>query len=124
MPKIEFTQEQIKAMAERAITILFTIFLAKLVRMGWLSDSDSAMLLPFLVILPSLAYAWWVNTDKSLVQSASNVPGTVVVTTKHLAESTPQTNIVSSTTSRVVTEAEVVTEPGEVVQQPSKEPLK
>lgn len=100
---IEFSSEQVKAMAERAVTILVTIFLAKLVKMGWLSDSDSAMLLPFLVILPSLLYAWYVNRGQALAQATVNaVPGTVVVTTPEVAKAVPSTDVVSNEVVQVV----------------------
>jgi hypothetical protein len=117
---IEFTPEQIKAMAERAITVLVTILLAKMVRFGWLSDSDSAALLPFMVILPSLAYAWWVNRSKALARSAASIPGTVVITQPGIASSTMESNIVSNVDATVVHNAETVTTPGVVVQQSSK----
>lgn len=98
-----FTSEQIKAMAERAVTVLVTIFLAKLVKIGWLSDSDSAALLPFLVILPSLAYAWYTNTDKALAQATVNaIPGTVVVTTQKVADEVPGNSVVSNESVQVV----------------------
>lgn len=100
---VEFSTEQIKAMAERAVTILVTIFLAKLVKMGWLSDSDSAMLLPFFVILPSLVYAWYVNRGKALAQATVNaIPGTIVVTTPEVAKAVPSTDVVSNEAVQVV----------------------
>lgn len=107
---IEFSQEQIKAMAERAITIIMTIFLAKTVKWGWLSDSDSAALLPFLVILPSLVYAWWVNRNKALVVAAANTfddqgKKPVIVTSPTVAGETRETNIVSDENVKVVNQA-------------------
>lgn len=118
------TEDQIKGMLDRFIAVIATLFLAYLVRRGIIGESESAMLFPAVILLPSLAWGWWVNRNKALVQSAANVPGTVVVTTESLAKSTPETNIVSNTTSKVISEAEVVTEHGAVLQQPSKEPLK
>ncbi len=93
-------QDQFKGMLDRAIAVLATMFLAWMVRKGWLGESDAATLLPALVLLPALAWGYWNNRDKALVQSAANVPGTVVVTTQALADATPeQKNIVSSDTS-------------------------
>lgn len=117
-------QDQIKGMLDRAIAVLATMFLNWLVTKGWLGQSDAATLLPALVLLPALAWGWWNNRDKALLQSAATVPGTVVVTSPYFAKATPETNIVSSDVAKVVTEASVVTKPGTVVQQPSKEPVK
>lgn len=114
------TQDQLKGMIDRFVAVMATMFLGYCVKKGWIGQTDSATLLPAIILLPSLAWGWWVNRNKALVQSAANVPGTVVVTTPTLAQSTPETNIVSSDTSRVVTEASVVTEPGAVVQNPTK----
>lgn len=107
---IEFSSEQIKAMAERAVTIIMTILLAKTVKWGWLSDSDSAALLPFMIILPSLAYAWWVNRNKELAKALANTVDAqgnrpIVVTSSAIAESTPQSNIVSNEAVTVVSKA-------------------
>lgn len=107
---LEFSQEQVKAMAERAVTVLATIFLAKLVKWGWLSDSDSAALLPFVVIMPSLAYAWWINRNKALVIAAANTVDDqgrkpVIVTSQNVANSTAETNIVSAENVKVVNQA-------------------
>lgn len=114
-------QDQLKGMLDRVGLVLATWFLAWMVRKGWIGSEDSAVLLPGLVLIPALLWGWWNNRDKALIQSAANVPGTVVVTSPTLAKSTPETNIVSNETSKVVTEASVVTEPGNVIQQPSKE---
>lgn len=109
-------QDQLKGMLDRAIAILATMFLAWMVKRGWLGESDSAALLPLVVLLPSLAWGWWNNRDKALVQAAAAVPGTVVVTTKELATSTPgQQNIVANTASAKVI-ADVVADAKEAKQ--------
>lgn len=107
---MEFTQEQVKAMAERAATVLATILLAKMVRMGWLSDSDSAALLPFLILLPSLAYAWWVNRNKALVKAVANTlddegKKQIVLTSATVAASLPEQNVISNEAAKVVSAA-------------------
>lgn len=101
-------QDQIKGMLDRAIAILATWLLTQAVNKGWLSQSDSAQLLPALILLPSLAWGWWNNRDKALLQSAASVVGpdgkpTVIVTSPALANATPENNIVSSATVEVKT---------------------
>lgn len=100
--------DQLKGMADRAIAVLATMFLNWMVTKGWLGQSDAATLLPALVLLPALAWGYWNNRDKALIQSAANVvdPNTgkkvVIVTSPELAAATPdQNNIVSSTDVKV-----------------------
>lgn len=98
------SKDQMSGMLDRALAVLVTMFLGYCVRKGWLGESDAATLAPAIVILPAIIWGWWNNRDKALVQSAANVPGTVVVTTPELAKATPdQNNIVSSTTVKVET---------------------
>lgn len=97
-------QDQLKGMLDRAAAVLVTMALGWMVKRGWLGESDAATLAPAIVLLPAIAWGWWNNRDKALVQSAANVPGTVVVTSAALAASTPdQNNIVSSTQVEVKT---------------------
>lgn len=108
-------QEQLKGMLDRALAVMATAALGWMVKKGWIGESDAATLLPGVVLLPSLAWGWWVNRDKALVQSASNVPGTVVVTTPELAKATPAgANILSGTAPKeeitaAVSQAQAVT---------------
>ena len=102
--------DQIKGMVDRTILVLATWLLAKAVSAGWLSQADSAQLLPALIILPALAWGWWNNRDKALLQSAGNVidpktnKPTIIVTSPEMAAATPgQNNIVSSADVKVVT---------------------
>lgn len=93
-------QDQFKGMLDRAIAVLATMFLGWMVKRGWLGESDAATLLPALVLLPAIAWGYYNNRDKALLQSAATVPGTVVVTTQAMADATPnEKNIVSSSTS-------------------------
>ncbi|MFA5897680.1 MAG: hypothetical protein WC829_01075 [Hyphomicrobium sp.] len=102
-------QDQIKGMLDRAIAVMATMFLSWMVKKGWLGESDAATLLPALVLLPALAWGWWNNRDKALIQSAANVVDlktgqkTVIVTSPEMAKDTPdQNNIVSSTDVKVI----------------------
>lgn len=101
-------QDQLKGMLDRAIAVLATMFLGWMVKRGWLGESDAAALSPALILLPALAWGWWNNRNKALLQSASNVVGedgrkTVIVASPELALSTPQNNIVSNAKVEVKT---------------------
>lgn len=88
---------------ERTATVLATMLLAWLVKKGFIGESDSATLLPAIVLLPSLIYGWYINRDKAVLQAAAAISGTVVVTTPALSAATPnQNNIVSSADTKVV----------------------
>ena len=90
--------DQVKGVADRAIAMLLVWLVAK----GYIGESEAATIGTVIIGLLSLAWGWWINRDKALVQSAATVPGTTVVTTADLAASTPETNIVSGA-SNVVT---------------------
>lgn len=57
-----------------------------LVAKGYISASDAAQYIPLLVGIGAAVYAWWINREKALLQSAAAVPGTTVVTTPTLAK--------------------------------------
>jgi hypothetical protein len=72
------------------------------VKKGYIGESDSATLLPALVLLPALAWGWWNNRPKALLQSASAVVGedgkkTIVLASPEFAKATPEMNIISNT---------------------------
>lgn len=95
-------QDQIKGMIDRAIAVMATMFLSWMVKKGWLGESDAAQLLPALVLLPAIAWGWWNNRAKAILQSAANVVGEdgkkpVIIASPELAASVPQNNVVSST---------------------------
>ena len=101
-------QDQVRGMLDRAMTVLVTMFLGWLVKKGVIGESDSAQLLPALVILPAIAYGWWNNRPKALLQSAASIVGadgkkTVIVASPELANATPENNIVSATDVKVTT---------------------
>ena len=101
-------QDQIKGMLDRAIAVLATMFLGWCVNKGYIGQGDSATLLPALILLPSLAWGWWNNRPKALLQSAATVVGadgkpTVIITSPELAAATPENTIVSSATTKAVT---------------------
>lgn len=98
--------DQIKGIAERALTVLVTLFLGWCVKKGWFGESESAALLPAIVLLPSIIRGYMINSNKSIVQSASAIVGddgkkTVVLASPELAKATPdQPNIISNTSSK------------------------
>lgn len=99
-------QDQLKGMTDRTLSIFIAMLLGWMVRKGWLGESDAATLTPALVLVPSLAYAWWRNRDTSLLQSAAAVVGpqgqkTLVVAAPELAGAVPEANVVSSTSVEV-----------------------
>jgi hypothetical protein len=102
--------DQVKGMLDRAIAVLATWLLTQAVNKGWITQSDVAQLLPALILLPSLAWGWWINRNKALLQSAANVVGddgkkTVIVASPELAQATPANeNIVSNTEAKVITQ--------------------
>lgn len=100
--------DQLKGITDRAVAVLATMLVGYLVRKGYLGESDAATLTPALILLPSLAYGWWKNRDKALLQSAANVvdPETskpvLIVASPALAAATPENNnIVSSSDVKV-----------------------
>lgn len=96
------TTDQVKGMLDRGIAVLITMFLAWCVKKGYLGESDAATLAPAIVLLPSLAWGWWNNRPKAVVQAAANVPGTTVITTPDIAKATPmEGNIISNTENKV-----------------------
>ena len=95
---MEFTNEQFKGIVDRLVAMLRVWLVAK----GYLAEGDAATIGTVLIGLASLAYGWWANRKKAIVQAAATVPNTVVVTQPTLAASTPEPNIVSSASVSVV----------------------
>lgn len=90
-------RDQFSGVIDRALAVLATVFLGWFVKKGYLGESEAATLVPAIVLLPSIIWGYYVNSNKALLQSAANVPGTVIVTTPTLAKDTPaEKNIVSN----------------------------
>jgi hypothetical protein len=93
------TNDQLKALAERITTVIATWAVTK----GYITPAQMTEYAPLAVGVAAAIYAWWVNRPKALVQAASNIPGTTVVTTPELANATPNNeNILSNTDTKVV----------------------
>lgn len=96
---MNLTFDQIRGPLERVILIALTWAVTK----GYLTPSDVSLFSAAGIAILAAAYGWWQNRPKAIVQSAAALPGTIVVTTATLAASTPETNIKSSDTNKVVT---------------------
>lgn len=90
--------DQVSGSLDRVLIALFALAVGK----GWISQSDAANYIAILLAIGAGVYGLWVNRQKAIVMAASNIPGTVVVTSKELATATPdQNNIVSNTDVKV-----------------------
>lgn len=112
------TQEQLKGMLDRFAAVMATMLLAYFVKRGWIGESESATLLPAVVLLPSLAWGWWVNRNKALQQAAANTISPdgskpIIVTSPEMAAATPESNIVSSESFKVTGPQGIVMTPQE-----------
>lgn len=96
------TNDQVKGIIERVAYGLIMLILGKLVARGVIDGDMAAYIAGGAVTAIGGAYAWWVNRPKAIVQSAAALPGTTVLTTHTLATSTPEGNIVSADTNKVV----------------------
>lgn len=74
-------KDQITGLLERGVTVLLTYIVAK----GWIDMEIATELGPILIGIISLVYAWYINRPKMLIQSASQVPGTTIVTKPEIA---------------------------------------
>lgn len=103
------TTDQVKGIGDRIIAVLVAILLTTAVTKGWITTDQmnelSKVLIeysPYITLAISGAWGWWVNRPKAIVQSAAALPNTMVVTTPDLSNNTPETNIVSNVTNKVV----------------------
>ena len=96
------TSDQTYGVVERIIYGVAMFVLMKAVTKGWITGQDAPYIAGGIVTLVGGAWAWWINRPKAIVQSAAALPQTVVVTTPALAASTPEKNIVSADSNKVV----------------------
>ena len=95
------TTDQVKGIVERLVAVLLVWLVAK----GHIGKDEALEYGPIAIGIVSAIYAWYVNRPKAIMQSAAALPGTTVVTTPEMAKSTPEPNIVSTTTNTVVDSA-------------------
>lgn len=92
------TWDQLKGIVERLVAIALAWAVVK----GWINVEAAKDYGPIIIMLASALYAWRINRPKAIIQSAAAIPGTAVVTTPAIANSTPELNIVSAATNVVV----------------------
>lgn len=93
------TKDQFSGIADRLAIALVSYAVAK----GYVPQAMSADLIQLLVIGAGLAWGWYVNRPVAIMESATAIPGTKVVTTPDLAAATPANpNIVSNAENKVV----------------------
>jgi len=92
------TGDQVKGLIERVATIGVTYLTAK----GYIDVKMATEIGPLLITVLSILYALWINRPKAIVQSAAALPNTIVVTSSEMATATPEKNVVSELTNKVV----------------------
>lgn len=90
---------QISGVLDRVILVGLTWLASK----GYITSSDVANYATLILGIAGAVYAFWINRQTNLVNRASSVPGTTVVTTPAIAAALPQTNVVSNVDKKVVT---------------------
>lgn len=98
------TADQTKGILERVAYAVVMILTGKLVASGYISADDAAWIAGGAVALVGGTYGWIVNRPKALMQTASQQIGAdgtkpVIVASPELASSTPESNIVSNTST-------------------------
>lgn len=94
-------KDQTSGIVERLIYAAAMAVLTKLVAKGYIDQDMAAYAAGGAVAAVGSVWAWWINRPKALAQSAAALPGTTVVTSSDIANSTPETNIVSNATMKV-----------------------
>lgn len=90
---------QISGVLDRVVLIGLTWLASK----GFITSADVANYATLILAIAGAGYAFWINRQTNLVNQASNVPGTTVVTTPAIAAALPQNNVVSNEDKKVVT---------------------
>lgn len=90
---------QISGVLDRIVLVGLTWLASK----GYITSSDVANYATLILAIAGAGYAFWINRQTNLVNRASSVPGTTVVTTAAIAAALPQNNVVSNEDKKVVT---------------------
>lgn len=90
---------QISGGLDRVILIGLTWAASK----GYITTADVANYATLILGIAGAGYAFWINRNTNLVNRASSVPNTTVVTTPEIAAALPQSNVVSADDKKVVT---------------------
>lgn len=90
------TTDQISGTADRAGLVIVTWLLTVASQRGWISQGDAITLAPAILVVIGIAWGWWVNRPKAILEAATNT-GATVITTPEMAKATPgNEKIVSS----------------------------
>lgn len=96
-------KDQVTGVAERVVYALAMAILTKLVAKGYIDQDMAAYLAAGAVTLVGGLWAYWINRPQALMNAAVNsTPGTVIVTSAAVANTTPNDNIVSDKEAQVV----------------------
>lgn len=90
---------QVSGVLDRVILVGLTWLASK----GYITNADVANLAAMILGIAGAVYAFWVNRNTNLVNRASSVPNTTVVTSSDIAAALPQSNVVSADDKKVVT---------------------
>lgn len=90
---------QVSGGVDRIILVGLTWLASK----GYITSADVANYATLILGVAGAGYAFWVNRNTNLVNRASSVPNTTVVTTPDIAQALPQNNVVSTDDNKVVT---------------------
>ena len=94
-------KDQTAGIFERMVYGVSMGALAKLVAKGYINQDMAAYVASGVVGGIGSVWAWWINRPKALAQSAA-AQGYTVVTDAKTAHDTPEPNIVSNATMKVV----------------------
>ena len=89
---------QVSGGADRIILIGLTWLATK----GYITNEDVGNYAALILAVAGAGYAFWINRNTNLVNRASSVPDTVVVTSADIAKSLLQSNVVSADDKKVV----------------------
>jgi len=104
------TSDQTYGIFERILYGLAMLALMKAVGWGWITSAEAPYYAAGIVTAVGSVWAWWINRPKAIMQSAAAIvdPDTgkkaVIVTSPAMAASTPETNIVSNLSNKVVSQ--------------------
>lgn len=81
---------------DRALLTLGSSSITWALTQHYIGDATALFLTTGVIPMLAIVYGLFANRDMAVVRKAANVEGTTVMTKPELAESTPETNIVSN----------------------------
>jgi hypothetical protein len=89
---------QVSGVVDRVILIGLTWLASK----GYITTTDVANYATMILAVAGAGYAFWINRNSNLVNRASSVPNTTIVTSPDISAALPQSNVVSTDDKKVV----------------------